>query len=150
MHYKSTTLKEIIHWLAGSMTYSELDANTGFWRIKLTHNTSVMTTFSTHLGRYRFKYMPLSLMSQVILLMKMSQMLEWCLSILCIHDDLHVYGKTKQEHNNNLLSLMWVASTNGLTFNSKKMPNWISPNHILWDKIQHIWDEAWEKKPGYN
>ena len=40
--------------------------------------------------------------------------------IIAIHDDICVFGKTKQEHDTNLLQLMKTSSQNGLIFNSHK------------------------------
>ena len=39
---------------------------------------------------------------------------------IAIHDDICVFGKTREEHNTNLLQLMKTASKNVLVFNSHK------------------------------
>ena len=59
-------------------------------------------------------------MSQNVFKMKMDKIVERCPGILCIHDDLCIYGHSEKEHNSNLLQLMQEASSNNLAFNSVK------------------------------
>ena len=64
-HYKAPTLDEITHHLSGATCFSKLDAKDGFWSIHLDEDSSYLTTFNTHRGRYRFLHMPFDLkMSQ--------------------------------------------------------------------------------------
>ena len=64
-HYKTPTLAEITHCLSGGTCFSKLDAKDGFWSIHLDEETSYLTRFNTHHGRYRFLHMPFGLkMSQ--------------------------------------------------------------------------------------
>ena len=64
-HYKAPTLDEITHRLSAATCFSKLDAKDGFWSIHLDEDSSYLTTFNTHHGRYRFLHMPFSLkMSQ--------------------------------------------------------------------------------------
>ena len=52
--------------------------------------------------------------------MHMDQITNRLAGIIAIHDDICVYGKTREEHDTNLLQLMKTASKNGLVFNSHK------------------------------
>ena len=64
-HYKAPTLDEISHHLSGATCFSKLDAKDGFWSIHRDEDSSYLTTFNTHCGRYRFLHMPFGLrMSQ--------------------------------------------------------------------------------------
>ena len=51
-HYKAPTLDEITHCLSGAICFSKLDAKDGFWSIPLDKDSSYLTTFNTHCGRY--------------------------------------------------------------------------------------------------
>ena len=94
-HYKYPTIEEITDTLAGSTTYSKLDAGNWFWSIHLTYKSSLLTTFNTHLGRYPFKCMTFRLkMSQDMFHMKMDEIVERCPIVLCIHDNFSIYGYT--------------------------------------------------------
>ena len=52
--------------------------------------------------------------------MCMDQITNRLAGIIAIHDDICVFGKTREEHDTHLLWLMKTASTNGLVFNSHK------------------------------
>ena len=50
----------------------------------------------------------------------MDQILEQCPGTIGIADDVAVFGRTEEEHDQNLHNLMQVAAKSGLVFNSKK------------------------------
>ena len=93
-HYKAPTLDEITHHLSGATCFSKHDAKDGFWSIYLHEDSSYLTTFSTHHGRYRFLHMPFGLkMSQDIFQMWMDQATDCLPSIIAIHDEyMHVWS----------------------------------------------------------
>ena len=67
-------------------------------------------------------------MSQDVFQMRMDNITERLAGITSIHDDICIFGKTQQEHNENLLQLMKTAQRNDLVFNSSKCT--ISQPHI--------------------
>ena len=120
-NHKAPTMTEITHKLAGAKVFSKLDAQKGFWSVHLDHESSLLTTFNTHLGRFRFLRMPFGLkMSQDVFQMRMDQIVEQCPGVIAIHDDICVYGRTEAEHDAHLWNLMKVAERSGLVFNSDK------------------------------
>ena len=54
-------LDETSHHLSGATCFSRLDAKDAFWSIHLDEDSSHLTTFNTHHGRYRFLCMPFGL-----------------------------------------------------------------------------------------
>ena len=44
--------------MPGASYFSELDASSGYWKIKLDEQSSNLFTFDTPSGRYRFKRLP--------------------------------------------------------------------------------------------
>ena len=65
--------------------------------------------------------MPFGLvMSQDVFQQKMDQILEQCPGTIGIADDVAVFGRTEEEHDQSLHNLMQVAAKSGLVFNSKK------------------------------
>ena len=114
-HYKAPTLEEISHWLSGATVFSKLDAKNGFWSIHLDTPSSYLTTFNTHKGRYQFLRMPFGLkMLQDVFQMRMDNTTERLKGIISIHDDICVFGRTQQEHDENLLKLMKIAQNMAL------------------------------------
>ena len=86
----------------------------------LTEEASLLTTFNTHLRRYRFLCVPFGLkMSQDIFQMRMDDIVAQCPSVLAIHDDVFIYRKNNRDHDANIINLFNVAQK-GLIFNSKK------------------------------
>ena len=120
-HYKAPTLNEITQCWSGAKCFSKLDAKDGFWSIHLDGDSSYLTTFNTHHGRYRFLHMPFGLeMSQDVFQMWMDQATDSLPSIIAIHNDICVFGHTPKEHDEHLLCLMESAKTHGIVFNSAK------------------------------
>ena len=85
----------------------------------LTVEASLLTTFNTHLGRYRFLHVPFRLtMSQDIFQMQMDDIIAQCPGVLAIHDDVFIYGEDDRDHDANIINLFNVAQKEGLVFNS--------------------------------
>ena len=59
-------------------------------------------------------------MSQDIFQMRMDNVTERLVGITSIHDDICIFSKIQQEHDENLLQLKKVAQQNGHVFNSNK------------------------------
>ena len=53
-NHKAPTLEEIAHVLTGSTRFPKVDGNKVLFSMHLMKEASLLTTFSTHLGRYRF------------------------------------------------------------------------------------------------
>ena len=120
-HCKVPTLDEICHPLSGATCFSKLNTMDGFWSIHLDENSSYLTTFNTHCGRYRFLHMPFDLrMSQDIFQMWMDQATDQLPGIVIIYDDICIFSCTPEEHDEHLLHLMETAKDHGIIFNSAK------------------------------
>ena len=57
-HYKTPTVEEITHRLAGSTRFTKLDGTSSYLCIVLDYESSLLTTFNTPWGRYRFVRLP--------------------------------------------------------------------------------------------
>ena len=62
-HFPLPTLDEIIDDLHESKVFSTFDCRNGFWQVKLTDESSYLTTFNSPFGRYRWLRMPFGLSS---------------------------------------------------------------------------------------
>ena len=86
--------------------FSKLDAKQGYWNVKPDTASSLMTTFYTLFGRYKFPRMPFGLrMSQDIFQQKIDQIYENCKGVVQIADDVQVFGNEKT-HERNLCEAM--------------------------------------------
>ncbi|KAK7088654.1 hypothetical protein V1264_022553 [Littorina saxatilis] len=120
-HHKTPTIKEITNRLSGSKVFSKLDAKHGYWAIKLDEESSMLTTFNSSVGRFRFNRLPFGLnVSQDAFQQAMDRILSQCPGTIGITDDVIVHGKDEEDHDRNLHHLMDVARKCGLVFNSDK------------------------------
>ena len=121
-NHKPQTVEEIAHQLDGAVVFTKADALKAFLQVHLTEESSKLLVINTHKGRYRFKRMPFGAkMSQDVFQMKMDLIMEQCPGVISIHDDIVVYGVSKEDHDANLVNLLNVAQIEGLVLNSKKL-----------------------------
>ena len=57
-HYRTPTLDEVTHKLAGAKIFSKLDARHGYWSVSLDDESSLKTTFNSPFGRFCFTRLP--------------------------------------------------------------------------------------------
>ena len=106
-HYPNKTLEDILPDLTDEKVFSKFDARSGYWCIVLSHRASLLTTFQTPFGRYRFLRLPYGLrMAQKEFISKMDQSLEDLPGVKTIVDDIVVFGKDRASHDANLDKLM--------------------------------------------
>ena len=76
--------------------FTKLDANSGFWQILL---AKLLTTFVTPFGRHCFNKLPFGISSAPELFQpRINQVLEELSGVLCLMDDVLVFGETQDEH----------------------------------------------------
>ena len=120
-HHKSPTIEEISHKFAGAKVFSKLDAQSGYLAVILDEESSLLTTFNSPFGRYKFLRLPFGLnVSQDHFQQMIDTILQDCPGTTGISDDIVVFGKNTEEHDKNLKSLFEKAREFGLVFNSKK------------------------------
>ncbi|UYV70795.1 hypothetical protein LAZ67_8000653 [Cordylochernes scorpioides] len=107
--------------LKGAKLFTKLDANSEFWQIPLSSESSALTTFITPFGRFRFNRLPFVISSALGIFQKrMSQILEGLEGTLCHMDDILVYGSCQEEHDKRLEAVLTRLSKSGLTLNKDK------------------------------
>lgn len=57
-HHPIRTVEEVAAEMSGATIFSVLDAKSSFWQIKLDPASSLLTTFATPFGRFKFLRMP--------------------------------------------------------------------------------------------
>ena len=121
-HYPMRTLDDILPQVSGAKYFSKLDASSGYWTVMLSDESSLLTTFNTPFGRYRYLRLPFGLKnSQDIFQQKIDECFESMPGVACIVDDILVYGKTPQEHNENLIRVLDKGRSAGIMLNKDKL-----------------------------
>ena len=62
-HHPMSSTDDIATRLQGSKVLSTLDANSGYYQIKLSHKSFPLTTFNTQFGRYKYQRLPMGVKS---------------------------------------------------------------------------------------
>ena len=107
--------------LTGAKFFSRLDANSGFWQIKLSERSRPLTTFITPWGRYCFNVLPFCISSGSEKLQKcMNQILQGLEGVECNIDDVLIYGRTQEEHNQRLKAVLSRLNNANVTLNNDK------------------------------
>lgn len=120
-HYPLPTLEDVITKLAGARYFSVLDARSGYWTIKLSHESSLLTTFNTVFGRYRFLRLPFGIISaQDEFQRRVDETYEGLTGVAAIVDDVLVFGKTRQDHDRNLRAMLQRTKERGVRLNPDK------------------------------
>ena len=112
---------DVLAQLAGAKIFSKLDANSGFWQIPLAESSRLLTTFITPFGRFCFNKMPFGISSAPEHFQRrMSEILEGLPGVVCLMDDILIYGKDKKQHGINLATALNRIQSAKVTLNKEK------------------------------
>ena len=107
--------------LTGATIFSKLDANSGFWQIPLSEESRSLTTFITPFGRYHFNKLPFGISCAPELFQRrMNQILEGLEGVVCLMDDVLIFGTNKAEHDIRLAAVLLQIEKVGVTLNLQK------------------------------
>ena len=119
--YQLPTWEEISSRLHGARFFSILDANQGYWQIPLDDESSILTTFNTPFGRYRFLRMPFGIhLAQEIFHKRVNHLFEDLEGVETDIDDILVWEKTIEEHDQRLQAALDRTKMIGMTLNPDK------------------------------
>ena len=114
-------MEQILAQIAGARVFSKLDANSEFWQIPLSKESSLLTTFITPYGRFCFNRLPFGITSAPEHFQRrMSVILRDLDGVVCLIDDILVHGKTQQEHDVRLHAVLKRLAEVGLTLTQEK------------------------------
>ena len=120
-HTTLPTEEEMLSQLEEATMFSKLDAKDGYWQVPLEEETSYLTTFNTHLGRYRYKRLPFGLnSSNEVFQKKMVEVFKGLPGIVVMYDDILIYGKHQTDHDRHLTDALRRARDVGLKLNRRK------------------------------
>ena len=115
------SVDETLAKLGNAKVFSKLDANSGFWQVRLSEESARLTTFITPIGRYYYKRLPFGINSAPEhFSKKMHDLLGSVPGILLLMDDILIYASDKREHDEILYKVLTILADNGVTLNSSK------------------------------
>ena len=114
-------VEQILAQLSGAKMFSKLDANSGFWQIKLSESSSPLTTFITPFGRFCFQRLPFGITSAPEIFQKrMSEILLGLDGVVCMMDDVLIFGPNQEIHDMRLKAVLQRVKSAGVTLNRDK------------------------------
>ena len=96
--------------------FTKLDANSGFHQIPLEETSQLLTTFITPFGRSCYRRLPFGISSAH----EHFQVLDGLEGVVCMIDDVLVFGATLDEHDHRLLAVLKRIQQTGITLNAVK------------------------------
>ena len=119
--YPIPTAEEILQDPTCARVFSKLDLRWGYHQIEPDEQSRQYTTFATHTGFYRYKRLMFGVSAAPeIYKHVIQQSLQGCPGVRNISDDIIVFGKTQQEHDHNLNTVLARLQECGLTLNGDK------------------------------
>lgn len=119
--YPLPKVSDMLSKLSEGVMFSKLDANSGFWQVKLDKKCKELTTFVTPWGRFCFNRMPFGISSAPEYFQRvMEKILHGLEGIICLMDDILVYGKNAVEHWNRLHKVLERIEKSGMTLRKEK------------------------------
>ncbi|KAM7281182.1 uncharacterized protein ISCGN_005682 [Ixodes scapularis] len=115
------TIDDVITALNGSTLFTKLDLKDGYHQLELDNESRTITTFATHNKLYRYKRLMFGINAAAEVFQEtIRQVLNGIPHVLNISDDILVFGKTKDEHDQALQATLERLTENGLTVNPRK------------------------------
>ena len=115
------TPEEIMSMMARATRFSKIDASSGYWQIALDKESSNLLAFNMPFGRYKFKRLPFGVhCASEVFDKHIAEIIDGLLGCAHIQDDILVWGKDKEDHDQNLRAVMDRIQKSGLKLNKSK------------------------------
>ena len=125
--YPLPTIEDLLPELANARVFSKVDLSNGYWHCELDEASSLLTTFVTPYGRYRWSRFPFG---TKVSSEKLKESLEGLKGVVCVADDILIFGISNADHDDNLRKLLIrcreQTSSSTKTGVCSKPQNWIS------------------------
>lgn len=121
-HYTLPVLEDVLHELGQSAVFSKADLSSGFWHVQLDEESSLLTTFQTCFGRYRWLRLPFGTsVSSEIFQRKLLEAFDGLAGVACVADDVIIHGQTLEDHDKHLDSFFGRCREKNVKLNKEKL-----------------------------
>ena len=115
------TLDDLIHQLNGSQVFTKLDLRNAFLQLELAPYSRYITTFSSHIGLFRYKRLSFGLsVSSELFQSTISQLISNIPGVINICDDILIHAASVVEHDRTLDAVAKRLADSGLTLHKEK------------------------------
>ena len=120
--YYTHSIEEIIGKFHGMTKFTIADFNKGYWMVELDPESRKYTTMALDIGRFQWMRLPMgSIVAQDVFQRKLDAIFLSIPGVTGIADDMIIYGRNDQEHDEHLVNFLEVCRKNTLTLNPDKM-----------------------------
>ena len=120
-HFVHPTTEEILARMTNARYFTKLDASSAYWQVPLDHENSLLLTFNTSFGRFRFIRMPYGLSSASDVCQKyILQVIDGIDGVHNSQDDIIIWGQTEEELETRTKQVLEACRKHGLKLNPKK------------------------------
>ena len=131
-NYPIPTVEEIVSTIPNAKVFSVIDAKSGFLQIKLDYESSLLTTFNTPVGRYRWLRLPFGIKSAPEIYQRiMDTMLEGIDGARAVMDDILIAAETPAKHDIIMKQVVRRAHEWNLKLNFEKC-------HLKQSRVKYI------------
>lgn len=135
-HYPLPLIDTLLNKLKGAMRFSKLDITSAFHHVELHPESRGVTTFMTNRGLMRFKRLTFGINSAPEIFQRiMCEMLAGIDGVVVYIDDVVVWGKTREEHDERLAKVLAALESNRALLNKDKCLIGVSELEILGFKV---------------
>lgn len=93
------SVEQTLSQISGAKIFSKLDTNSRFWQIEVAKESAKLTTFITPFSHFCFNRLPFGITSAPEHFQRrMSEILSGFDGVVCLVDDILVYRKSQEEH----------------------------------------------------
>ena len=120
--YYTHSIEEIMGKFHGMTKFTIADFNTGYWMVELDPESRKYNMMALDIGRFQWTRLSMgSIVAQDVFQRKLDAIFLSIPGVTGIADDMIIYGKTDQEHDQHLVNFLEVCRKNTLTLNPDKM-----------------------------
>ena len=120
--YYSRSIDELIAKFSGAVFFTIVDMDKGYWQVILPPESRNYTCMALDIGRFKWKQLPMgTVVASDIFQRKLDYIYLGLSGVTGIADDMVVYGRSQQEHDNNLIQYLETTRKNGLQLNKEKL-----------------------------
>ncbi|XP_064638291.1 uncharacterized protein LOC135494308 [Lineus longissimus] len=127
-HYPLPVVDDLLPELANVKVYSVLDVKNGYWHVELDEPSSLLTTFGTPFGRFRWLRLPFGVKpASEIFQRHLDQVINGAKGVELIADDMLITGEGDtiedaiKDHDQNIISLLERCRENNTKLNWDKL-----------------------------
>ena len=119
--YPLPTVEYLLTELANAKVFRKVDLSNGYWHCELDETSSLLTIFVTHYDRYRWLRLPFGTkVSSEIFQRTLKESLEGLKGVVCVTDDILIFGISDADHDENLRNLLITCKEHNVKLNKDK------------------------------